>query len=381
MPKLLIVDDEIDLCDLIAELADDAGMTVRTVNEGNAVEAALTEFQPDAMLLDLMMPGTDGVELLTRLADKLKGVTMGLMSGSDARVLNSARRLGSARGLNIITTLEKPLEIATIREALKALVSDSAAAGGAGGAVNAANLSQAIAERRVQIAVQPVVDAERKLLGVEILPRWPQPDGTVLCADAFIDKARADGLLGKLTQDVLDSALGGLRDLPDGTIIAFNISPEQLIDPYFESRLLETAGKYKFPVARIALELSEQPLETAYSDITKQLASLKARGVQIWLNDFTGAMKIGMLMQIPLSGMKLTRSLVLSLPNTEGQATIAGALALAGARQLPVYGVAVETAMQRQILQQLGVTGFQGNLFAAPMSADAFADWRTKALS
>lgn len=371
MSKLLIVDDEIDLCDLIAELAEDAGLTVRTVNEGNAVEAALAEFQPDAMLLDLMMPGTDGVELLTRLADRLKGVTMALMSGSDARVLNSARRLGSARGLNIITTLEKPLEIATIRTTLTALT-QTAPATGSNAPVTAAGLSQAIAERRVQIAVQPIMNNDRQLLGVEVLPRWPQQDGSVLTADCFIDKAKADGLLGQLTQDVVDMALTGLAGLPANATIAFNISPEQLNDPYFESRLLEAATRHNIAPQRLALELAEKPLEAALDDMSKPLASLRARGVQIWLNDYAGAMKIANLMQLPLTGMKLARELVLALPSAEAKATLMGAIALAGARQLPVYGVAVETAEQQAILKELGVTGIQGKIVAMPMSLEDF---------
>lgn len=371
MPKLLIVDDEIDLCDLIAELADDAGLTVMTVSDGSAVEAAVTDFAPDAMLLDLMMPGTDGVELLTRLADKLKGVTMALMSGSDARVLNSARRLGSARGLNIIATLEKPLEIALIRDTLAALTSQMGG-NGAAAPVTAAGLSQAIAERRVQIVVQPILAiADKRQLGVEILPRWPQADGSVLTADQFIDKARADGVLGQLTQEIVETALAGLSRLPESATIAFNISPEQLGDPYFESRLIEAAQRHKVAVSRLALELSETPLENA-ADMQKALASLRGKGVQIWLTDYAGAMNVGKLMQLPLSGIKLGRALVHALPDPAAQATITGAVALAAVRQLPVYAVAVETEGQLQALQAAGVVGAQGNLLGAPQALDTF---------
>ncbi len=65
-------------------------------------------------MLDLMMPGTDGVELLRLLAEHAKGAKLCLISGSDARVLNSARRLGSAHGLNVIAALEKPLNMSVL---------------------------------------------------------------------------------------------------------------------------------------------------------------------------------------------------------------------------------------------------------------------------
>jgi len=118
MKKLLVIDDEVDIGELIAELATERGFDVRTVSDSGEVEAMLNEFTPDAIMLDLMMPGTDGVELLKTFVDKVRGAKIALMSGTDARVLNGTRRLGEAHGLNIIRTLEKPLEIATIREAL-----------------------------------------------------------------------------------------------------------------------------------------------------------------------------------------------------------------------------------------------------------------------
>ena len=122
MPNLLVIDDEVDIGDLIAELAEDRGFTVRTVSDSSEVEAVLNEFTPDAIMLDLMMPGTDGVELLKTFVDKVRGARIALMSGTDARVLNGTRRLGEAHGLNIIKTLEKPLDIATIRQALDEFV-------------------------------------------------------------------------------------------------------------------------------------------------------------------------------------------------------------------------------------------------------------------
>ena len=121
MKKILIIDDEIDLCELIAELAEDAGLDVRTLSDSAEVAETIAAFQPEAIMMDLMMPGTDGVELLRQLSSQLKGVRIALMSGSDARVLGAAQRLGAAHGLTILTTLEKPIEIAAIRAAIATL--------------------------------------------------------------------------------------------------------------------------------------------------------------------------------------------------------------------------------------------------------------------
>ena len=122
MAKLLIIDDEIDLCELIAEVAEAAGVEVRTISDSALVAEMVATYQPDAIMLDLMMPGTDGVELLRTLSAQLGQAKIALMSGSDARVLGAAQRLGAAHGLRIIATLEKPFEISTIRSTVAQLI-------------------------------------------------------------------------------------------------------------------------------------------------------------------------------------------------------------------------------------------------------------------
>ena len=105
--RLLVIDDEEDLCEMIGEIAVSRGLDVKTVSNPETVQAALEGFTPDLIMLDLMMPGTDGVELLRLLAEHVKEAKLCLMSGSDTRVLNSARRLGSAHGLDVIARAGK----------------------------------------------------------------------------------------------------------------------------------------------------------------------------------------------------------------------------------------------------------------------------------
>src|ERR1700691_1057381 len=120
--RLLIIDDEEDICDLIAEISERHGMEAKTLSNAENVREVLAGFTPDIIMMDLMMPGTDGVELLRLLAEKAKNAKLCLISGSDARVLNSARRLGSAHGLDIIAALEKPLDISVLNSLFDRIV-------------------------------------------------------------------------------------------------------------------------------------------------------------------------------------------------------------------------------------------------------------------
>ncbi len=65
--KILCVDDEQDLLDILKYNLDNAGFTVETAENGNqALELAQT-FKPDLVLLDIMMPGPDGYEVCRQI--------------------------------------------------------------------------------------------------------------------------------------------------------------------------------------------------------------------------------------------------------------------------------------------------------------------------
>jgi CheY-like chemotaxis protein len=70
------------------------------------------------VVLDLGMPGMDGIELLRFLAEQGFQSPVLIISGFDRRVLESAFRLGEAHGLTMVGPLEKPVRL----EKLEALL-------------------------------------------------------------------------------------------------------------------------------------------------------------------------------------------------------------------------------------------------------------------
>lgn len=65
--KLLIVEDETSILVPLRFLMEQNGFTVIAVESGEAALAALTDFQPDLILLDIMLPGMDGFEVCQRV--------------------------------------------------------------------------------------------------------------------------------------------------------------------------------------------------------------------------------------------------------------------------------------------------------------------------
>jgi CheY-like chemotaxis protein len=78
----------------------------------------IRSFKPPAVILDLVMPGTDGIECLRYLADLGCTAPILVMSGYSGKLLESARSLGDAFGLPFVRSLEKPIRVKLLRTAL-----------------------------------------------------------------------------------------------------------------------------------------------------------------------------------------------------------------------------------------------------------------------
>jgi len=118
-PRLLLIDDEPALAAFVATAAHESGYQASIgVNEAD-FRAQFASQRPDAVALDLGMPGMDGVELIRFLADEQFAGPVLIISGFDRRVLDSAFRLGEALGLRMVGPLEKPTRLEELEDVLK----------------------------------------------------------------------------------------------------------------------------------------------------------------------------------------------------------------------------------------------------------------------
>lgn len=117
--RLLVVDDEPDIGEFIRTVGEGEGFAVRVTSTAKDFLREFDEFSPTAICLDVVMPDTDGIELLKYLADRKCTASILVISGYSKLYLTSAENLGEAFGLPYVKTLMKPLGLATLREALR----------------------------------------------------------------------------------------------------------------------------------------------------------------------------------------------------------------------------------------------------------------------
>ncbi len=120
--RILLLDDDTFLLDLLAEMFADLGdFEVQAESGAKAALVALNAHQPDLLVCDLSMPDMDGIEFLQEAASAgFKGKVM-LLSGMDAGVRGAAERLARAQGLSVIGAYKKPLSQDALAEAMHLL--------------------------------------------------------------------------------------------------------------------------------------------------------------------------------------------------------------------------------------------------------------------
>lgn len=123
-PRLLLIDDEPALAEFFASAASECGFDPTVTNDDQRFRDSFLSDRPHMVVLDLGMPGMDGVELLRFLADENYRAPVLIISGFDRRVLESAFRLGQALGLSMAGPLAKPLRLELLEQMLTELKSN-----------------------------------------------------------------------------------------------------------------------------------------------------------------------------------------------------------------------------------------------------------------
>ena len=117
MKRILIVDDEADFREFVARMARDLGFEATAVGSGAEFRSVYDQVDPDTVVVDIVMPEEDGIELLNWLAARGCAARVLIVSGYNPHYREMAKLLGGAKGLDV-TTLAKPLRPEELEAAL-----------------------------------------------------------------------------------------------------------------------------------------------------------------------------------------------------------------------------------------------------------------------
>ena len=234
------------------------------------------------------------------------------------------------------------------------------------------DLEAALAQQGFVLHYQPRLSlGTGAMLGAEALIRWNHPRQGLVSPAQFIPLAEESGLITEIGGWVLTQACTEAARWPGTTFVSVNVSARQLQDGALLRQVAQALMESDLLPERLEIELTETMLVDASLDTILTLSAIRDLGVGIALDDFgTGFASLSGLKRLPLTAMKLDRSMVRTLPEDREDSAIARAIIQTGhALGLQVVAEGIETEAQRGFLAGCGCNEGQGFLFSRPVPA------------
>jgi diguanylate cyclase (GGDEF)-like protein len=220
---------------------------------------------------------------------------------------------------------------------------------------------------------EPQVDiASGRLAGFEMLMRWESPEYGMIPPERFIPVAEESGLIGELSLQVIRAAMDAAKSWDPSIMLAVNISPQQLKDPWFSQKLTKLLVEAGFPASQLEVEITESSLFENLPLVRSIVTSLKNQGVSLSLDDFgTGYSSLSHLRALPFDRIKIDRSFIVAMRgNPDAQAIVVAIVRLGESLAMPITAEGVEDEETAVELTRLGCAKGQGWHFGRPASAD-----------
>ena len=231
------------------------------------------------------------------------------------------------------------------------------------------DMRQAIADHAFELHYQPVVDLRSNAIaGCEALLRWRHPVRGMISPAEFIPIAEETGMICEIGDWVLATACAEATNWPPHVRLAVNVSPIQFRSHAFSLKVANTLSTSGLPANRLELEITEAVLIRDDDTALTLLQHLRAIGVRIALDDFgTGYSSLSYLRRFPFDKIKIDRSFVDGITESDGSSSIVQAVInIANAQNMTTTAEGIETEPQREALRDLGCTEMQGFLFSRP---------------
>lgn len=401
--RLLILDDDPLIGQTIQRIAEFAGLGVRFTTDPEEFFRFVDQWQPSHIALDLVMPEMDGVQVMTRLAERGCRARIVLTSGVGSRVLDAAGRSAAEHGLAIAGVLSKPFSSVALRNLLlhspdeeqasapRPLV--NAAQTGQPVAATREMLSQALEEGALYPVYQPRVECRTgQLSGFEVLARWRHAEHGFIQPDRFIKLAENAGLIDNVSEQIFSQALqwfaaefahgsggqnGEAVDNRKPVTLSLNLSARSLTDSRLTERLAQWCTALKVRPDQVILELTETSAMDDPISSLNLLTRLRMQGFHLSIDDFgTGYSSMLQLVRLPFSEIKIDKSFVsTAMQSQESRAVVRSVVTLGQSLGLRSTAEGVEDGRTLDYLRDIGCDLAQGYYVGRPMRGEDVAEW------
>ena len=368
-PVLLTIDDDQEIVDTICAIGVRAGFRTVSSTSSDRLRELVEAAKPDVVVLDLQMPGDDGVSALRYLADSRCTAKIFLVTGMDERTIASAEQYGLRRGLSVFGTLQKPFdpdELLARFERAHASIRP----------LTPADLEQAIENGELVVHYQPIIrrfaDNTWDVAAAEALLRWNHPVRGLLTPDSFVSMGEAHGLSRAMTDFVLQRGIEQLKGWEAQRLrigLRVNVSATLIADLAFPDRLERMLLEQAVDPEALALEITETGMLEQTPEAFDILTRLRIKNIGLAIDDFgIGYSSLTQLFRMPFNEMKIDRSLVGRIVEAKEASIMVDALvALAHKLNLVVCAEGVENQATLDALSRFGSDFAQGYHISPPV--------------
>ena len=243
-----------------------------------------------------------------------------------------------------------------------------------------ARLRLAIEKEEFYMYFQPQISLiTGAIIGAEALIRWyDKANNCYITPNDFIPLAEETGLIVEIGRWVLNETCKiGKRWLMQGLppiTLAVNVSPYQFRRDDINALVVNALEQSGFPAQYLELEITESGLMDNQQYALTILTNLHNQGVKLAIDDFgTGYSSLAYLKLFPLDVLKIDKSFIDDIPDSENDRTITATIIAMGHHLgFKVLAEGVETPAQLDFLTSHGCDIYQGYLYSKPINEMAF---------
>jgi EAL domain-containing protein (putative c-di-GMP-specific phosphodiesterase class I)/AmiR/NasT family two-component response regulator len=336
----------------------------------------------DISLIDLNMPGMDGMELIRHISNEEHPSSIVLVSAMAPSLVFSVQTMSKAYGVNLLGAIQKPatpeplLALIQLHQPQQAKPTNLAAR-----TFTFAEILHGLENDEFEPLFQPIVEFETGLVkGAEAFARWRHPQHGLLTPPSFMPVLEENAEMAALAGVVIKKSIAACRSWHEQGFpiyVSINLSPSSLAQQGASEEIIEYAAQEGIEPECVVFEVNESAAIASVPHFLENLVRLRIKGFGLSVDDYgTGRSSMQEMLRIPFSELKMDRSFVVGASQDASlQAVLSVSLDLCKRLDRTSVAVGVETKQDWDFLLNLGCTYAQGYYIAKPMEGDALPTW------